>query len=271
MNYLKKALILVAPCLLAACIGNQVSQEEYEACIWTTSIAGAAVGTAVASTLPGAVIGTVVGAGSGVIVCSNTIGAAREVVRRVEPDVSQPDLSSFPYTVWDSDEDGVIDERDVCWQTPQGTQVEENGCGIDTDGDGVPDHRDQCPGTPLGSVVFTDGCPRILASIENIHFETDSSGLDSMGKTILKKAVPWIKTSSVPVIRVEGHADSRASDEYNIALSKRRTQAVIKYLQSQGIPSSRLKAVAKGESAPIAPNDTESGRARNRRVELIAE
>jgi outer membrane protein OmpA-like peptidoglycan-associated protein len=70
------------------------------------------------------------------------------------------------------------------------------------------------------------------------------------------------------VVEVAGHTDSSGSDQYNQQLSQRRASAVAGYLGSHGVNSQRLLTVGAGESYPIASNDTESGRAANRRVEM---
>jgi OOP family OmpA-OmpF porin len=70
-------------------------------------------------------------------------------------------------------------------------------------------------------------------------------------------------------VRVEGHTDSIASDDYNQALSERRARAVAKWLDDYGIDGSRLTAKGYGESKPVAENDTAAGRQKNRRVEVV--
>jgi outer membrane protein OmpA-like peptidoglycan-associated protein len=69
-------------------------------------------------------------------------------------------------------------------------------------------------------------------------------------------------------IDVLGHTDSTGSDEYNQALSQRRAQAVADYLGSRGVARARMGLRGYGESQPIASNDTEEGKAQNRRVEI---
>jgi outer membrane protein OmpA-like peptidoglycan-associated protein len=70
-------------------------------------------------------------------------------------------------------------------------------------------------------------------------------------------------------IRIEGHTDDRGADASNQALSQARADAVRGFLIERGMPSDRVEAVGKGESAPIAGNDTSEGRATNRRVEVV--
>ena len=67
---------------------------------------------------------------------------------------------------------------------------------------------------------------------------------------------------------ISGHTDSRGSSTYNQELSQRRAQSVVDYLLKKGIDAERLKSKGFGESKPIAPNDTKSGRLQNRRVEM---
>ena len=69
-------------------------------------------------------------------------------------------------------------------------------------------------------------------------------------------------------IKVIGHTDSVGSDEYNQALSERRASSVAAYLLSQGLAPNKLTSEGKGESQPVADNETDEGRAKNRRVEL---
>ena len=70
------------------------------------------------------------------------------------------------------------------------------------------------------------------------------------------------------VVRVEGHTDSRGSEEYNLDLSQRRANSVKNLLTQRGLTSNRVETMAFGESRPIATNETEAGRQMNRRVEI---
>jgi outer membrane protein OmpA-like peptidoglycan-associated protein len=69
-------------------------------------------------------------------------------------------------------------------------------------------------------------------------------------------------------VEVAGHTDATGTDEYNQGLSERRARSVVDYLVGKGIDRSRLDAVGRGESQPVADNGTRDGRAQNRRVEL---
>src|SRR3972149_6958530 len=140
----------------------------------------------------------------------------------------------------------------------------------DQDRDGVLDRDDKCPLTPLGAVVDTDGCPRTLLTLRDVHFAFDSAQLTSEAKSRLDAAVAAINANPSDTVSIEGHTDSMGSDAYNSQLSQRRARAVVDYLVSKGVSASRLKAVGKGENHPVASNDTREGRAKNRRVEIIA-
>ncbi|MDH3978258.1 MAG: OmpA family protein [Gammaproteobacteria bacterium] len=84
--------------------------------------------------------------------------------------------------------------------------------------------------------------------------------LDSVGKVLVKFDQTFVE--------VAGHTDSTGSESYNQALSQRRANSVAAYLRSRGIMSDRLITIGVGELYPVASNDTEAGRAQNRRVEL---
>lgn len=176
--------------------------------------------------------------------------------------------------VVDSDGDGVPDDRDQCPGTPEGVAVDANGCPLDEDGDGVPDYLDKCPGTPKGVKVDENGCAIAGQSLvlNNVYFAYDSDKLTAQAVKTLDKASAGLAKNPQIRIRLEGHADSTGTDGYNLGLSERRANTVRKYLVSKGLEASRLSVQAYGESRPQASNDTDEGRAKNRRVELkIAE
>jgi len=169
---------------------------------------------------------------------------------------------------YDTDGDGVIDDK--CPNTPLGGPVNIDKCMNDNDGDGVPDYLDKCPETPLGTVVDTDGCAIMVLSLEGVHFATNSATLNSSAVSILNNAVRKMNAHPSANFTIEGHTDSRASDEYNYDLSIRRANAVKDYLVSQGVSASSLSVRGNGESDPVASNDTSEGRAANRRVDIFA-
>jgi OOP family OmpA-OmpF porin len=177
----------------------------------------------------------------------------------------------------DADHDGVCDSADLCPNTPAGTKVNAKGCTYDSDGDGVPDELDKCPGTAKGVKVDKDGCPIEDKTgpnrrFEDVHFEFDHSDLTDYAKALLDNDASTINglTQKYPKLKVElsGHTDWIGTDAYNQALSERRANTVKQYLVRKGVTSGRISTYAYGESKPVATNETEEGRALNRRTEV---
>lgn len=109
---------------------------------------------------------------------------------------------------------------------------------------------------------------KITLNENTVNFGFDSANLTSVAKTNLDKLAQVLKNNPDTNINVYGHTDSRGADDYNLRLSERRANAVVSYLSSLGIASSRMIAKGVGEAEPIASNDTDEGRAKNRRVEF---
>lgn len=101
-----------------------------------------------------------------------------------------------------------------------------------------------------------------------ILYPFNSTEILPAGKTNLQQLANSLEKYPNSDILIVGHTDSVGTDAYNLDLSQRRALAASTYLQSLGVPSTRLHATGKGESEPIQPNDTEAGRAQNRRVEI---
>jgi outer membrane protein OmpA-like peptidoglycan-associated protein len=104
-----------------------------------------------------------------------------------------------------------------------------------------------------------------------VYFEFDSDRLQPDAIVLLERVGGALSADELAVFHfsVEGHTDSVGPPEYNDELSKRRAAAVERFLVSFGVPDARLAAVGRGESVPVAPNQSSMGRQRNRRVELI--
>lgn len=101
-----------------------------------------------------------------------------------------------------------------------------------------------------------------------VNFAFNSSELTSTAKNNLGKLAEVLKNNPDTNINIYGHTDSKGADAYNLTLSEKRANAVVSYLNSLGIPKSRINAKGLGETEPIASNETEEGRAKNRRVEF---
>lgn len=200
----------------------------------------------------------------------------------------------------DSDGDGVIDDNDKCPDTPQGVEVDTNGCPLDTDGDGVADYMDKCPGTPKDAPVDANGCPldsdgdgvadymdkcpgtpsgaKVDSSgcleqlvLRNVNFKLNSAELTAEAKQALAPIADALKgRPDIKALVVEGHTDSTGAEAYNLQLSELRAQSVANYFSDAGV-NAKITSKGMGETSPVADNTTAEGRAQNRRVELNVE
>jgi len=107
------------------------------------------------------------------------------------------------------------------------------------------------------------------ARVYGILFDTDSDVIRSESRPVLEEVLSVFKGEPEWKLTIEGHTDATGSDTHNQTLSQKRAESVAAYLRSGGIDAGRLKTVGFGESKPVADNDTELGRAQNRRVELV--
>jgi outer membrane protein OmpA-like peptidoglycan-associated protein len=110
---------------------------------------------------------------------------------------------------------------------------------------------------------------RDLLTLRGNLFEFDSSALTAGAKDTLQQAVTMLKANPTANVEIQGHTDSKGSDQYNQALSERRANSVKAFLVSQGIAAGRITTIGFGEARPAATNDTAAGRAINRRVVII--
>jgi len=264
--------LLVVP-LFSGC-ASLTTQELRNECFLGAMVVSATAGGVISPLGAGA--GALVGAATGAFVCDDTAEPATARATP-EPTHSEPTRVELTGYFWldDEDGDGVLDSSDHCRFTPSGVAVDGRGCARDGDGDGVPNYLDQCPKTPLGRVVDLNGCEYGAAdankpvSSRSVLFEFDSASLSSDAKSVLDSLLPTIQSHSTWNVNVKGHTDSTGPDAYNQDLSKRRALAVVNYLVSKGVDRSRLKAIGVGENMPVSTNDTRSGRAENRRADIL--
>ena len=150
------------------------------------------------------------------------------------------------------------------------TKVVETPTGLtDSDGDGVVDDKDQCPNTAAGARVDGVGCPlEKVINLKGVTFEFNQTRLRPDAETILDWATEILKKYPDMQVEVSGHTDNIGSDSYNQKLSEGRAQSVRSYFVSKGVPETQMTAKGYGESEPMADNESEEGRERNRRVEL---
>ena len=102
-----------------------------------------------------------------------------------------------------------------------------------------------------------------------ILFDFDSSAIRPDAERALNDVAQVIQAYAARPVRIEGHTDAIASDDYNQSLSKRRAQSVMDWLSAHGVERTRLASFGFGETKPVAPNDDAAGRQRNRRVEVV--
>lgn len=185
----------------------------------------------------------------------------------------------------DGDADGIIDAEDRCpkeagTDSPDPSRV---GCpaDTDTDGDGIIDRLDACPGEkgPEHSEPAKNGCAKVnkvfrvegeqIVLLQQIRFVSARDIVDAESEKVLDElARLLVEHPEIARVAVDGHTDNAGPEAANIALSQRRAIAVMKGLIARGIDARRLEARGFGPRRPIAPNDTDEGRAKNRRVEF---
>jgi len=170
----------------------------------------------------------------------------------------------------DKDGDGVADKNDKC---PNVAGSFKNGC-PDTDKDGVDDSEDRCPNT-FGP-ASNKGCPEIkkedkevlTLAMKDVQFEHNSAKLLSESYKILDQISRILVTYPEYKIEISGYTDNTGSADINKKLSEQRARACRDYLISKGLQWSRVASRGFGSNKPIASNDTQQGRATNRRVEF---
>jgi peptidoglycan-associated lipoprotein len=103
----------------------------------------------------------------------------------------------------------------------------------------------------------------------DVAFDYDMATVRDDQRAILQKNADWMRRWSTTRVSVEGHADQRGTNEYNLALGERRAKAVMDYLVSLGITANRFVVVSKGEESPLCTEETEGCYTRNRRGHFV--
>jgi outer membrane protein OmpA-like peptidoglycan-associated protein len=211
----------------------------------------------------------------------------RDEDKIIDPEDACPAIAGIPSAdpkangCPDVDGDGIIDSADAC-PTQPGIQTDDpktNGCPPpkDSDGDGILDGRDACPNAagPADPDSKKNGCPvaRVeqgqIRIREQVQFAYNSAQILKASDFILEAVLKIFHDNvNTQAVSVQGHTDSKGGDAYNKQLSRRRAQAVVAWLVRHGIDKQRLQAEGFGEERPIDTNDTDEGRANNRRVEF---
>ena len=105
--------------------------------------------------------------------------------------------------------------------------------------------------------------------LADVYFAYDSTDLSAEARSSLEKNLQWLTRWTSTKIMIEGHADSRGTNEYNLALAERRAAAVRDYLSSLGLSAERMNIVSKGEEQPFCTDETEACWQQNRRGHFI--
>jgi len=140
---------------------------------------------------------------------------------------------------------------------------------LDSDADGVADYVDRCPNTPLGVAVNHYGC-RLITTLR-FNFAYNSSKVRKEYLDKIKHLAEFLKLHKKTKIEIDGYTDNKGSQNYNLALSRHRAEAVKDILvKKYHINPSRIIVKGFGEKYPLVPNTTPQNKALNRRVEIVA-
>lgn len=183
----------------------------------------------------------------------------------------------------DNDKDGILDVDDLCPNDPEDKDgfQDQDGCpDPDNDQDRILDKSDACPNDPETYNGFEDedGCPdkgsviieeNQIVILEKIYFETDSAEIQKRSYPIIDAvAATLIGNPQIVLIEIQGHADERSSDDYNIRLTRDRAAAVLEALVQRGVDRTHMRSGGYGERCPIDPGHNEAAWEKNRRVEF---
>ena len=184
----------------------------------------------------------------------------------------------------DNDGDGILDVQDLCPNEPEDLDgfEDDDGCpDPDNDADRILDPDDACPNDPEVYNAFEDedGCPdesediiiedTEIVVLRKIYFETDSAVIQPRSYPIVDiVATTLLGNPQLTLVEIQGHADERGADDYNIRLTRDRAAAVLEALVERGVPRSRIRSAGYGERCPVDDAHTPAAWEQNRRVEF---
>ena len=183
----------------------------------------------------------------------------------------------------DNDGDGILDAVDKCPNEAEDKDgyEDEDGCPeLDNDGDGIPDAADKCPdeAEDKDGISDEDGCPDAIKQTGQNHFilsaddifQPNSYQIMYEAKELLNGIIKKMQESQVKKWRIEGHMDSSGETRKLRTLSLDRAKAILEYLIYFGnFNREDFQVFGMGDKFPVEYNDTEEGRSKNRRIEII--
>jgi OOP family OmpA-OmpF porin len=174
----------------------------------------------------------------------------------------------------DSDNDGVCDKDDKCANTPAGCKVDKDGCSHNCPEPEV--KTEPVPVPPAAPALAPAPAPapvkeKVTITL-NVEFNNAKAIVNEKYYEDIKRVADFMKQYPDSTAVIEGHTDNVGNDAYNKTLSEKRANSIRQYIIDKfGIEASRITAVGYGKTRPIAGNDTEEGRHKNRRVEAVLE
>ncbi|MDH5673494.1 MAG: OmpA family protein [Myxococcales bacterium] len=183
----------------------------------------------------------------------------------------------------DNDSDGILDVDDLCPNDPEDKDDFEDADGCpdpDNDKDRILDVDDSCPNDPESYNGFEDedGCPdrgnviieeNEIIILEKIYFATDSAEILSKSFPIVDAvAATLMGNPQITMIEIQGHADERGADDYNIRLTSDRAASVVQALGQRGVDMNRMRSAGYGERCPVDAASNKEAWEKNRRVEF---
>ena len=165
----------------------------------------------------------------------------------------------------DTDQGGVPDG----WEAEHSMNVRDPA-DDDSDRDRVLENVDRCPNTPEGEEVDANGCiiMRAQITLDGIQFAFDSAEILPASAQTLQRGLQILRDNPDVRVEIAGHTDNVGNANYNRRLSQQRAESVKTWLVENGIEAARLTTRGYGHTQPVASNDTPEGQAQNRRIEF---
>ena len=183
----------------------------------------------------------------------------------------------------DNDKDGILDKNDLCPNDPEDKDrfEDKDGCpDPDNDKDRILDVNDACPNDPetYNGKDDEDGCPdkgmvvveeNQILILEKIYFETNSAEIQQRSFPLLDAVAATLNGNpQIRLIEIQGHADERSSDAYNIKLTRARAASVRTAMIDRGVDPARMRSSGYGERCPVDKAHNAEAWEKNRRVEF---